>query len=179
MKNRSLRSGSRCTRAVMIRSILAIMISAGLALMSFPVLAEPSDGPFAALQGSWSGTGTIVMSSGAKERIRCSATHHLGASSSELQLALNCESDSYKFNLESQITSSGSAISGNWFEKTRATGGSINGRIAGNQINVRAEGASFNALLSVTTRGDRQSISIQSPGSEMSDVSITLARKSR
>lgn len=174
MRIRWLQSEPSCPRAIRV-----IATSVLLALVFLPVLAAPADGPFAALQGSWSGTGTIVMSSGAKERIRCNATHRLGASSSELQLALNCESDSYKFNLESQISSSGSAISGNWFEKTRASGGSINGRIAGNQINVRAEGQTFNAILSVTTRGDRQSISIRSPGSEMSDVSITLARKSR
>src|SRR5450830_35736 len=174
MRIRWLQSEPSCPRAITV-----IATSVLLALVFLPVLAAPADGPFAALQGSWSGTGTIVMSSGAKERIRCNATHRLGASSSELQLALNCESDSYKFNLESQITSSGSAISGNWFEKTRATGGAISGRIAGNQINVRVEGQTFNALLSITTRGDRQAISIQSPGSEMSDIAITLARKSR
>src|SRR5665647_3755192 len=89
---------SSCSRAIGV-----IAISGLLALVSQPALAAPADGPFAALQGSWSGTGTIVLSSGAKERIRCNATHRLGASSSELQLALNCESDSYKFNLESQI----------------------------------------------------------------------------
>jgi hypothetical protein len=156
-----------------------VAISVLLAFVSLPVLAAPTDGPFAALQGSWSGTGTIVLSSGAKERIRCSSNDRLGSSSTELRLELNCESDSYKFNLQSQIVYRDGTVSGNWFEKTRATGGSISGRIAGNQINVRAAGQTFNALLSVTTRGDRQSISIQSPGSEMSDVTITLARKSR
>src|SRR5665647_2848550 len=98
MRIRLLHLGSSCPRAIGV-----IAISALLALVSQPALAAPADGPFAAPQGSWSGTGTIVLSSGAKERIRCNATHRLGASSSELQLALNCESDSYKFNLESQI----------------------------------------------------------------------------
>jgi hypothetical protein len=177
MSNRPLPSGSRCAPAIVVRTVLAMAISALLALVTFPVLAEPADGPFAALQGSWSGTGTIVMSSGAKERIRCNANHRIGASSNELKLELTCASDSYKFELTSEITHSAGAISGNWFEKTRATGGAISGRIAGNQINVRAEGQTFNALLSVTTRGDRQAISIQSPGSEMSDIAITLARK--
>jgi hypothetical protein len=158
---------------------LAIVISVLLALVSFPVFADPPTGPFAALQGSWSGTGAIVMSNGTKERIRCDANHRLGASSNELRLELTCASDSYKFNLQSQIVHADGTISGNWFETTRATGGAIVGRIAGNQINVRAEGQSFNAILTVTTRGDRQAISIQSPGSEMSDVTITLTRKPR
>ena len=174
MRIRLLHSGSSFPRAIGV-----IAISALLALVSCPVLAAPADGPFAALQGSWSGTGTIVMSSGGKERIRCSSNDRLGSNNSELRLGLNCESDSYRFNLESQILYRDGTVSGNWFETTRATGGTISGRIAGNQIQVRADGQTFSAILSVTTRGERQSISIQSPGSEMSDVTITLSRKSR
>ena len=171
---RLLHSGSSFPRAIGV-----IAISALFALVSHSVLAAPADSPFAALQGSWSGTGTVMMSNGTKERIRCDAKHRIGATSDELRLELTCASDSYKFNLQSQITHSAGTIAGNWFETTRATGGAISGRIAGNQINVRAEGQTFNALLSVTTRGDRQAISIQSPGSEMSDVTITLTRKPR
>ena len=154
----------------------AAAIAVVLALFSVPALA---DGPFTALQGSWSGTGTISLSSGAKERIRCNATHHIGANIDELRLTLICASDSYKFNLESKITHSAGSISGNWSETTRATGGAITGRISGSLINVRVEGPTFNALLAVTTKGDRQAISIQSPGSEMSDITITLTRKSK
>lgn len=161
------------------RPIGVIAISVWLVLVSPPVLAAPADGPFAALQGSWSGTGTIALSSGAKERIRCNANNRLGPSSPELRLELDCASDSYKFKLQSQITYRDGIISGNWFESTRAVGGSIiDGRVIGNQIKVRAEGQTFAAILSITTRGNRQSISIQSPGSEMSDIAITLTRKS-
>ena len=174
MRIRWLQSGSSCPRAI---GVIAIPVL--LALVSLPVLAAPTDAPFAALQGSWSGTGTIVLSSGAKERIRCRANDRLGSSSTELWLELNCDSDSYSFKLQSQITYSDGTVSGNWYESTRATGGRINGRVVGNQIQVRAEGQTFAAILSLTTRGDRQSISIQSPGSEMSDVAITLTRKSR
>jgi hypothetical protein len=167
-------SGSRYARVAG-----TVVIAGLLALVSVPALAEPDESPFTALQGSWAGTGAITMLNGTKERIRCNAAHHLGASSSEIQLELTCASDSYKFNLQSQVTNSGGAISGNWFETTRATGGAITGRIAGSAINVRAEGQTFNAILSITTKADRQAISIQSPGSEMSDVAITLTRKSR
>jgi hypothetical protein len=154
----------------------AVAIAVVLALVSF---ATAADGPFAALVGSWSGTGTISLSSGAKERIRCNATHRIGAKDDELKLELTCASDSYKFNLQSQITHSAGTISGSWSETTRATGGGITGRISGSLINVRVEGPTFNALLAVTTKGDRQAISIQSPGSEMSDITITLTRKSK
>src|SRR5674476_56011 len=121
MRIRLLHSGSSCPRVIGV-----IAISALLALVSQPALAAPTNGPFAALQGSWSGTGTIVLSSGAKERIRCRSNDRLGSSSSELRLELSCDSDSYKFELQSQITYSGVTVSGNWFETTRATGGIIN-----------------------------------------------------
>ncbi len=174
MKIPLLHSGSSWPQEIAVIAIFAL-----LALVSHPVLAVPPDGPFAALQGSWSGTGTIILKSGAKERIRCHANERVGSSSTALQLELSCDSDSYKFELRSQITYSNATVSGNWFESTRATGGTIDGRVSGNQFQVRAEGQTFSAILSLTTHGDRQSISIQSPGSEMSNIAITLTRKSR
>jgi hypothetical protein len=170
----SLFSLSSATRNTRIAGAAAVAVL--LALFSVPALA---DGPFTALQGSWSGAGTISLSSGAKERIRCNATHRIGTNDDELKLELTCASDSYKFSLQSQVTHRSGAISGNWYETTRATGGALTGRIAGSLINVRVEGPTFNALLAVTTKGDKQAISIQSPGSEMSDITITLTRKSK
>jgi hypothetical protein len=164
------------SRSRRMSAIGAAAIAIVLGLVSF---AAAADGPFAALTGTWSGAGTISLSSGVKERIRCNATHRLGANDDELKLELTCASDSYKFNLQSKITHSAGTISGNWSESTRSTGGGITGRIAGSQINVRVEGPTFNALLAVTTKGDKQAISIQSPGSEMSDITITLTRKSK
>jgi hypothetical protein len=37
----------------------------------------------------------------------------------------------------------------------------------------------FNATLSLTTRGNRQEVLIRSPGSEISEVAISLSRKGR
>ena len=57
------------------------------------------------------------------------------------------------------------------------TAGQVYGTVNGEQIDVRVESQTFSALLSLTTRGDRQSISIKAPsGSRMSEASITLKR---
>jgi hypothetical protein len=138
-----------------------------------------AEGPFAALPGSWSGTGIIALLNGTKERIRCRAAYRLGNSSVNLLLQLSCASDSYKFELQSTIAYSDQSISGSWFESTRRVGGAIMGRVVGSQINARAEGQAFTAILALNTRGDRQSVSIRSPGSEMSELTITLTRGSR
>jgi hypothetical protein len=140
---------------------------------------RPAEGPFAALPGSWSGTGTIALSNGTKERIRCRAAYRLGNSSANLLLGLSCASDNYKFQLQSAIAYRDQSISGTWSETTRQVGGAITGRVVGSQINARAEGQTFTAIPVLYTRGNRQSISIQSPGSEMSEVTIALTRGSR
>jgi len=150
-----------------------------LALLASPSLAQPAEGPFAGLPGSWTGTGTIALSSGAKERIRCRAAYRLDSSSTDLRLEMSCSSDSYKFELQSHLTYSDNAISGSWNETTRGVGGTISGSATGPQIRARAEGQTFTALLAMNTRGSKQSVSIQSPGSEMSNITIDLTRGSK
>jgi membrane protein implicated in regulation of membrane protease activity len=69
-------------------------------------------------------------------------------------------------------------VLGDWSERTRGAAGRVAGTIKGDQVNVRVEGQTFSALLSLTTRGDKQSISITAPvGREMSEASITLNRR--
>jgi hypothetical protein len=150
-----------------------------LALLAWPSLAQPAEGPFAGLPGSWTGTGTIAMSSGAKERIRCRAAYRLDSSSTDLRLEMSCTSDSYKFELQSHITYADNAITGSWNETTRGVGGNITGSASGAQIRARAEGQTFTAILAMNTRGSKQSVSIQSPGSEMSNITIDLTRGSK
>jgi hypothetical protein len=134
--------------------------------------------PFASLAGSWTGNGTIAMSSGAKERIRCRADYRPRAANT-LHVALNCASDSYRFELESEVVAADGALSGTWSEMTRRVAGQIFGRMPGHRMEIRAEGPTFSALLDMTTRGGQQTVLIRSPGSEMSSVGITLERRSR
>jgi hypothetical protein len=158
------------------RAVLAVALS----VLASPSLAQqPDAGPFAGLPGVWAGTGTIALSSGAKERIRCRATYRLDYDISNLRLELSCTSDSYKFELQSQLAYNDRAISGSWNETTRGVGGTITGTAVGSRIQARAEGQTFTAILAMNTRGPRQSVSIESPGSEMSRITIDLTRGSR
>ncbi len=84
-----------------------------LALISSPVHAQ-SAGIFAGLGGNWSGTGTIFVADGGSERIRCRATYTVGADNMTLQQNLRCASDSYKFELTTDIKSNGSNVTGYW-----------------------------------------------------------------
>ena len=159
-------------------------VAFGLSLMVLPAqaqqrTAEAAIGPFQALAGIWSGTGLITMKDGGHERIRCRGTYAVQSGGNNMQQQLLCASDSYKFETSTNITHSGGQLLGNWSENTRHVGGRVSGHASGNSIQARADGDTFTALLSVTTHGDRQTVSIQSPGSVLSEVLISLTRGSR
>ena len=153
-------------------------VAVGLLLLSASPSLAQREGPFAALPGSWSGSGTITMSNGSRERIRCDGQYRL-ASQTNVQIQLNCASDSYRFQLRGDAVANDRSLAGTWSETSRGVAGKIFGRINGNRLEMRADGQTFSALLNMTTRGSRQTISIRSPGSEMSEVSISLSRRSR
>ena len=135
--------------------------------------------PFNGLSGAWAGPGVITLSNGGKEKIRCRAIYQVAETGADLQLELRCASDSYKFELQSSVTHKAGAISGTWSEVTRGAVGTISGTSSGSQINLRASSPVFSAALALVTRSNQQSISMQSPGSEIAAVSINLNRGSK
>ena len=147
----------------------------GLSLLVTAGAAQATESPFTILSGSWSGPGVITMASGTRENIRCRATYTVDRAGHSLNIALRCASDSYKFNLQSSVSHTNGTVSGSWNESTYGVGGTISGNGTPGRIQVRAEGP-FSALLAMNTRADRQSISIRSPGSPLSDVAISLSR---
>jgi hypothetical protein len=162
-------------------SVLAALIAGAIATMvspspAFPGGAPGTSGPFDALAGLWSGSGVVETSDGLHERVRCKATYAAENAGRIVKLELRCASDAYKFELSSNIMQTGDALSGNWFESTHRVGGSISGRNTGNQIEARAEGDTFTALLTVRTTGRRQLFLMESPGAKVSQVSINLSQ---
>ena len=133
-------------------------------------------GLFAGLSGSWSGSGTVELQGGGTERIRCRATYTVAGDGANLQNSLRCASDSFRFDLSGNLIAQGGTVSGTWTETTRGAGGSVSGRASGGQFDLRVDSPGFAANLAVTTKGDRQSISIRSQGTELSGATITLAR---
>ena len=133
--------------------------------------------PFSKLHGSWSGGGSIILSDGTKERIRCRAVY--SAADVSLLLELRCASDSYNFELQSNLNYESGSIVGDWTESSRGISGTISGGASGDRIQVVAASPMFTATLNLTTQGDRQSIRMQSPGSEISEISVYLNRISK
>jgi hypothetical protein len=116
--------------------------------------------PFDSLIGQWSGTGSVELNNGAREPIRCRAAYDLLA---ETRLALNirCASESYNFELQSNVTYANGAISGSWSENTHNVGGSLSGKAVDGQFHIAIQGAAP-ATLTLAARGNRQTVTIRS-----------------
>lgn len=143
-------------------------------LVTLPCSPVQAAGPFAAFAGNFAGSGTITVRDGSRERIRCRGGNV--ESGNALRLGLRCASDSYRVELTSDIRYSGGSISGNWTETSRNVFGTLSGRLSGSTIQANAQGSSFSALLTIQSHGNRLSVVIQSPGSEISEVAISMAR---
>src|ERR1700751_104947 len=131
--------------------------------------------PFAGLDGAWSGNGTISLSDGSSERIRCRAVYKVDGTGLSLKQTLRCASDSYKFDLSSDVTSQGDRISGNWTEASRNIVGNLQGTAGGGKVDVFVEASGFAANVTLTTTGNRQTVQISSKG-EIRGVNITMVK---
>jgi hypothetical protein len=162
-----------------IRHVTGALTAFALALCALSAGAQPTQpaGPFEQLAGSWAGTGTVtIAASGGKERIRCRIEYQVGRNGNGVHQELRCASDSYKFELSADVEYSGGSISGRWTERSRSVGGTISGSARPGWIEVLTESTGFSALLTIQTRGDRQSVQIESLGTELSKIDITLRR---
>jgi hypothetical protein len=154
------------------------VFACGILLLSSHVHAEPgSESPFLGLSGHWSGSGTVTMTNGAAERIRCRATYAVNATGKAVQQILRCASDSYRLEISSNVMSEGGSLSGSWTEATRGISGSISGRASGSEIMANVSGDGFAARLDVRTHGDKQSVTIRPQGgTDVTAVSIALRK---
>ena len=132
-------------------------------------------GPFAGLAGNWSGGGTITLDDGSSERIRCRATYAVGAGGNGLNQTLTCASDSYKFNFTSNVVAQGGVLSGTWSESSRGVSGNLEGRGSSGNFQVIASAPGFDANITLTTRGNKQSVVIRA-NSQFRGATIALTR---
>ena len=156
------------------QAIKAVGIAAAL-LFSVSASHAQSSGPFAGFDGAWTGTGTVSLSDGTTERIRCKADYKVAGTGLSLKQALHCASDSYKFDLTSDVTSQGDRISGNWSEASRNIFGNLQGTAGGGRIDVFVEASGFAANLNLQTNGSKQVVQIDSKG-EIRGVTITMTK---
>ena len=140
-----------------------------------PLAAHADGGPFTGYQGSWSGGGSIVTSSGT-ERIRCRASYAVDGSGVSLRQNMTCASDSYKFQVVSDIVASGSQLSGSWSELTHNASGTVSGSASPGHFRAFVSGGGFSAGFTVESTLSRQSVTITPRGTDVTRVSVVLQK---
>jgi hypothetical protein len=169
---RHVNKGYRAAKPVLRLVAAAATLVAALAFTS---ASYAQSGPFTGMAGVWSGGGIVTLDDGSTERIRCRATYAVGAGGNGLNQSLTCASDSYRFNLSSNVVASGGSLSGTWSESSRGVNGSLEGRGANGNFQVVASAPGFTANITLTTRGNRQSVVIRAE-SQFRGASISLSR---
>lgn len=145
---------------------------AAAATMLQPVLA----GPIETLPGRWTGWGKMTLDGGNTERVKCIATYIKENGGRELRHNLRCASSNYRIDAIAQLKVSRGRVSGEWQERTYATGGAVSGRVKGDGINVRIVGNQFTATMMVDTGRCAQSMSIAPQGMGVRRIAVELKK---
>ena len=148
-----------------------------VAVMSSAAAPAFAAGPFTGFPGEWVGTGDVTMTDGSRDRIKCKASYSTGPSGQALNINVNCASDSYRVNIISNVVAQGSQFSGTWRETTRQVNGDVTGRVpAPGEYQARLSGTGFGLELAATSNGKSQAITINSQGTDVQSVKISLRK---
>src|SRR5277367_5859908 len=146
----------RITLMCINRGILRWKLACSLLITILAVAPACAQQSFDNLAGSWSGSGSMKPSDGARERVRCKVDYVPKNAGQSVKMNVRCASDAYKMDLSANIDENGSTLSGNWFESTYRQGGSVSGQNVNGLIEAKVEGQTITALLTVRTKGNRQ-----------------------
>ena len=133
--------------------------------------------PFAAMAGSWAGVAPSRSPTTSNEKLRCRANHSYGQSNNSLALNIRCASDNYKIELTGNVVERRGQVSGQWKEVNYNAVGTIAGRVSGGRATAVATSDKLTADLTVTTTGNRQSVTITPKASYLIGVQIALSRQ--
>jgi hypothetical protein len=126
----------------------AAAIAGGVAFATAAFAAPIDD-----LPGRWTGWGTISMTGGTSEQVKCIATYFINDGGASMVQNLRCASSSYKIDATAKLKNASGALSGEWEEKTYAAIGSVSGKTTTDGFNLAITGDKFTAVLAVTATG--------------------------
>ena len=143
--------------------------------MSGSTSAAPRAPLFEKIAGTWTGAGTVQVTGGQPERIRCRADYS-PSGPTQLHLALRCASDAFNLQIESDITQQGDRITGRFTETSVGASGTVSGTANADQLRVAVSGTGVSAQLTLLVRGETQGVTIAAQGSVAASAAVTLRR---
>jgi hypothetical protein len=126
--------------------------------------------------GYWSGNGSVVLSSGNTEKVKCSVFYKVSDGGTQVRQSMRCASADYKIDALAELHIKGEKVSGSWEEKTYSANGEITGKFADNTFVLSIKGANFTAAMNLSLSDCKQSISISPQGLDVTRISIGLGK---
>jgi hypothetical protein len=163
--------------AILSRSLLLAALAGASLFSAHAAMAQATVGPFAQFDGGWRGTGRVSGADGKTERITCRAHYSIPPSGQALSQSLVCASDSYRFQVQSDVVVNGRNVEGEWQEATRNARGKLMGEASDGQFSGTVTGPGFTAEISIKMTGDKQAVVIAPHGSDVARVDIVLSRE--
>jgi hypothetical protein len=154
--------------------ISRMALAAGLPLGLLLPVGETRADPLGELPGRWSGNGSIRMTNGATQSVKCVATYFVAGSN--VTQNLRCASPSYKLDTKATLAVRGGHVTGTSEERQYAQTGAVTGRMTSSGFNLQIGGANFTAALQLTSTACKQSLSITPKGFDISRISIGLGK---
>ena len=139
-------------------------------------VASATAGPIDDLTGYWTGAGSVLLSNGSTERVKCAVVYKVGEGGTRIRQTLRCASADYSINAAAELHVRGAQVSGNWEEKTYSATGEITGRYNGTSFVLSIQGANFTAAMNVSLSACKQSINISPKGLDVNRISIGLVK---
>jgi hypothetical protein len=165
-------SSRRGDRTRMYTTIGSVAFALSLAGGAITLTAAPIED----LSGYWSGSGSVTLSNGRTESVKCAVTYKVSDGGGQVRQSMRCASADYSINALAELQIKGSQVSGSWEEKTYSATGLVTGRYTGSNFVLSIEGANFTAAMNVSVSDCKQSISIAPKGLEVSKISIGLGK---
>jgi hypothetical protein len=158
------------------RSVRTFALAAIAGLCAGAVLAPSGQSAAAVsvLDGRWSGWGSITMSNGSAEQVKCIATYFVKSAGAEVTQNLRCASQSFRIDAVANLDVRGEAVSGKWEERTYSAQGSVSGRLTGSGFNLSIQGENFTAAMAVAVSECKQSITIAPRGFDIARIAVGL-----
>ncbi len=141
------------------------------AIIASPLAASPITD---ALEGEWSGSGRLTLSSGETERIRCNGTAR-STTANTVDQRFNCASTGKNFSFSSSLHFSSNRVRGSWTGSGRS--GTVTGRATRSSVRARLVGADGTGNLSASISGCRQTLRITGWTDELRSLSVSLRKK--
>ncbi len=152
------------------------MIAAGCCLALCTVAWAAGASPIGEMAGYWTGAGSVTLSSGNTERVKCAVIYKVSDDGVQIKQNIRCASTDYSINASADLRVKGEQVSGSWEEKTYSATGEVTGRYNGTSLVLSIQGANFTAAMNVSLSACKQSINISPKGLDVNRISIGLAK---